>query len=291
MLKEAYKYINKKRMWGFFSILLGIIITEIVATALIPEWRKSFYDILQTKNEAAFPLALTFFFILMLGLGAVQGLKIWIGQLVSVEWRKAVTELFETHRKEKLPENPTQAYTESLRNSTEQYLQVGVEIFISSAIIVSLLWVNLNNTFIITSSLIYSVIIIAVTWLFKKPLILTDKEKQIADGKLREVLANNGNIKETFLQSLKAYYDYIRINMYFILFGRLKGALAAIIPMVFLSGAYFSGQLTLGQYMAESSTFELIVVNTTILVIMFPSLTTARASYNIVKQYYKELVK
>ncbi len=276
-------------MWTFFSLLILIIVVEIIATTLIPEWRKYFYNILHNKEQAKFTSALIFFFTLMLGLGAVQGLKIWIGQLVSVEWRKAITALFESKRPLVLPNNSSQAYTESLRNATEQYLQVGVEITISLVIIIALFIANINNTFIVVSSLLYSVLIIAATYFFKTPLISSDKDKQIADGLLRESIARNESVSKTFADSLAAYYRYIKINMYFVLFGRLKGALAAIVPMIFLSGAYFSGQTTLGQFMADSSTFELIVVNTTILVIMFPSITTARASYNIVKQYWKEL--
>jgi ABC-type uncharacterized transport system fused permease/ATPase subunit len=79
--------------------------------------------------------------------------------------------------------------------------------------------------------------------------------------------------------------------MYYTLFSRIKGSLASLIPYILLGGTYFAGTITLGVFMAGVATFELIVINATILVILYPKLTKARASYKIVQTFYKEITK
>lgn len=292
MFKQVLQHLDKSKTLGLAILLLIILALEIAGTVYIPFWRETFFNILNLKQQDLWAGALFQFFSLMLMLGSIQGVKVWVGQLFGVEWRKGFANLWTSLTKDKVPTNATQPYSESLKLATEQYIQVAVEIIISASIIVMLIYNNLDNTFIMVSSAIYTALILAVTTFFNKPLINADKDRQQADGELRELIAQDtpkSGVFVKFLNNIAVYYKYIRINMYFTLFGRLKGAMATIIPYIFLADQYFSGGLTLGQFMAQTATFELIVINTTILVIMYPTLTSARASWKILQDYYNRL--
>lgn len=246
-----------------------------------------------------FTQTLIYFMLLMTGLGFVQGLKVWIGQLLSFQFRIATSKLLlKTWTKgKKAVSNYTQAQTEAIRNATELYLEIAVEIFISASIVIMLIVANLHNTPILVAAVIYTVAASILAALFNKPLINADIGAQSSEGLYRESLSDiaNGNgdfsSKAKFVALITSYYEYIKVVMYFTLFSRIKGSLASLIPYILLGSAYFSGTITLGIFMAGVATFELIVVNATILVVLYPKLTKARASYKIVQNFYKEITK
>ena len=298
MIRAIWERLNKFKFFTLVTTLLVILVAEIVLTCLIPAWRKEFFNILEAKQEHLFAGSLTFFMFLMLSLGAATGLKVWVGQLVSFAVREVGARLLlKTWAKgPRVADNYTQAMTDSLRAATELYLTIGVEVIISLAIVITLMASNMHNTVIIVSSIIYTIIVSVVAALFNKPLINTDLKLQSSSGKYREALGDiaNGNgdfsSKAKFKVFVIDYYNYIRTVMYFVLFSRVKGSLAVLVPYLLLSTAYFNGTLSLGDFMAGVATFELIVVNSTILLQMYPQLTTARASWALVIKFYKEII-
>lgn len=299
MLKTIYNRTSKSKVWALGIGLLSILVTEIVLTCLIPAWRESFYNILNLKKQSLFTETLIYFMLLMTGLGFVQGLKVWVGQLLSFQFRIATSKLLlKTWVKGKqVVSNYTQAQTEAIRNATELYLEIAVEVFISASIVIMLIIANLHNTPILVAALIYTVAASALAALFNKPLINADIGAQNSEGLYREAISDiaNGNgdfsSKGKFILLMTTYYRYIKVVMYYTLFSRIKGSLASLIPYVLLGSAYFAGSITLGVFMAGVATFELIVINATILVVLYPKLTKARASYKIVQTFYKEITK
>lgn len=297
MLKEALTKTPRLKFWLTLSALATLLVLEIVMTCLIPEWREYFYNVLQNKDQALFATSLWAFAGLMAGLGIAQGLKVWVGQLTSFQLRTAATAvLFKRWVKgPRQAKNYTQAMTEALRNSTELYLEIVVEVIISAAIVVVLIISNLHNPLILAASLIYTLTITGAALLFNKPMFMSDKIWQAAEGELRECFSDiaNGNgdysYKEKLQRVIVTYYRYIRVVMYFTLFSRMKSALSAIIPYILLAGPYFSGTITLGVFMAGVATFELIVINATIIIMLYPKLTKARASYQLSKEFYEEV--
>lgn len=297
MIKEAAKRLPKVKTTLLALTLLTIVATEIIMTCLIPEWREYFYNVLQNKDQANFISSIIYFFMLMLGLGAAQGLKTWVGQLLSFEFRYAATKvLFKTWVKGKrVAKNYTQSMTEALRNATELYLEIAVEVFISAAIVISLIAVNIHNTAIIIAAIIYTIVASALAAFFNKPLIHSDMSWQSSEGALRETISDiaNGNEDFSYKKKLETltfhYYLYIRVLMFFTLFSRLKASLASLIPYILLAGTYFAGGMTLGDFMAGVTIFELIVINSTILLALYPKLTKARASYKLSQTFYEEV--
>ena len=289
-----------KRALVAWMILLGIIIaTEIGLTVVIPMWREYFYNVLQLKNIAEFYPALGWFAALMIGMGTVQGLKSWTGYRISFIVREAITKtLFRNWlASDRTAPNYTQALTESIRNSTELYLEIVVEVVISAAIVVILVLSNLHSVPIITASLIYTLSMSALAAAFNKPLVRTDADAQKAEGAFREAISdifsgkNDYTYSDKWAEVAKTYYTYIKVQMNFTLFSRVKGSLASLIPYILLSSSFFAGTITLGEFMAGVATFELLVVNATILMALYQKLTRARASKSITKEFATYVAK
>lgn len=281
------------------SALLFIVVAEIALTCYIPEWREGFYNIMKNKVGSQFLPAIGVFFTLYTSLGFVQGIKVWVGQQVSFYVRTALSKLtlksFVRSSKQGRVPAYSQAMTGAIQNSTELFLKVLVEIVISASIVISLFIINLDQPIILGVAFVYTLGATLIAWLFQKPLMTTDKEWQETESTYREAIVTIANgkgdftAKEKFMQLSKAYYRYIRTQMYFQLMSRVKGSLGSIIPYFLLGTAYFNDQLDFGQFMAGIATFELIVINATIFIVMYPDYIKARASQQIIKQFWKEV--
>ena len=277
--------------------LLLIVALEITLTVVIPEWRNLFFNVLETKAQDQFISSLVLFGLLMGGLGFVQGVKVWVGQKISFMVREAQTKyMFRkwVHGDRTAP-HYTQAMTEAVRNSTEIYLEILVEITISAAIVIALILANLSNPLILATAIGYTVLVSLIAVLFNRPLISKDMQWQRDEGLFRENLTNIANGQNDYSYSSKwnavasSYAKYIRTLMNYTLFTRMKGSLSALIPYVILSIPYFAGTLTLGGFMAGVATFELIVINATIVMMLYPKLTKARASKTIIKEFSEKI--
>lgn len=297
MIKDAIKKMDTRTLVWLSAFLGTVVIAEIVLTAVIPLWREHFYDVLEKKDQGAFFTSMVLFMGMMLGLGAAQGLKVWAGQLISFEIRKASTKLlFKPWVKgARAAKNYTQAMTEALRNATELYLSISIEVLISAIIVAALVFVNLDNPPLLWIATAYSLLMTATAVVFNKPLVGSDMEWQEEEGQFRETLSylRTGENCFTFKEKLErvavAYYRYVRILMYFTLFSRIKSSLSQLVPYILLSYPYFAGTITLGEFMKGVGSFELITINATIILVLYPRLTQARASYNISKKFYDEV--
>lgn len=297
MLKTIYSKLDKRKVAGIATLLLTILVVEIVLTCIIPMWKQYFFDVLNTKDSAEFPTALMYFFALMLSLGSVQGIKTWIGQKLAFQIRIAGNKtllkawVYSPHT----TKNYTQPITESLHNWTNLSLVIFIEVLISASIIIGLVVANWNSPLIVLGALVYTIIIMLIAIVFNKPLVNSNVHYQSTEGIYRESISDiaNGNgdysSKSKFKEVASAYTKYIRNLMYFTLFSKLKLSTASAIPFILLAPAYFSGSMTLGDFMAGVSTFELLVINSTILLAMYPEYTKMIASYNISNSFYEKL--
>lgn len=297
--RDIRERLNKRKVVLWLIGLAVIVVAEIGLTVAIPLWREYFYNVLQLKQVAEFYPSLGWFAALMIGMGTVQGIKSWTGYKISFLIREALTKTL--FRKwvvsNKTAPNYTQALTESIRNSTELYLEIVVEVIISAAIVVILVLSSLHSLPIITSALAYTLSMSALAVIFNKPLIRTDADAQKAEGAFREAISNISAGQNDYTYSakwtevVKTYYSYIKVQMNFTLFSRVKGSLASLIPYVLLASPFFTGAITLGEFMSGVATFELIVLNATILMSLYPKLTRARASKYITKEFSTYLTK
>lgn len=298
MLNSIYNKLDKRGIVAASLFLIFIIALEIFLTCIIPHWKEYFFNVLSSKDTGSFSVALTYFFLLMMSLGAVQGFKAWVSQKVSLKMREAGNKVLlktwvKSSNKHK---NYTQPITQALKYWTELSVYCFTEVFISASIIVGLVAVNLHNSTIIYGALFYTVLITVVATVFNKPLVTSDSSYQACEGVYRESLSDidNGNgdftSKSKFLAVVQSYTLYIKNVMYFTMFSKLKMSTASIIPFLMLSPSYFEGSITMGDLMAGVATFELLVANSTILLQIYPSYTKFLASYNISNSFYNEVV-
>lgn len=297
MKTEIVKNLPRGRLIFLGLSLLTIIVAEVGLTLYIPLWREQFYNILELKDVSAFTGSLIAFTVMMIGLGGVQGIKVWVGQKISFVIRAVQTAVMYDRwvTTSKTTPHYTQAMTEAVRNSTELYLEILTEILISAAIVVGLIVTNLHNPIIVAAALIYTAVASVVMTLFNRPMIGRDADWQKAEGEFRENLVkiaggnDDGTHELKWKGIVRTYATYVTVLMNFTLFTRIKGALSSLLPYILLSSAFFSGAITLGVFMAGVATFELIVINATIVMVLYPKLTKARASRQLSNEFYKEL--
>lgn len=298
MILDILKKSSNLRFCSISLFLLLVVVAEIALTIIIPEWRKGFYNVLESKEVAEFYSSMWMFAALMFGLGLVQGLKTWLGRKVSYRVREAWTKIsFKAWVKgSRTAPNSGVAMTSSMQQATELYLNISMEIFISLFIVIALVVVNLGNPGVLIGSGIYTVVASAVALIFKTPLISSDTLLQKAEGSFRDniVIVGSGEdshkFKELLLELTSKYFSYIKVAFYFTMFSRVKGSLAVLVPYLIYGGVYMSGGMSLGTFMAAVATFELIVANSTIVLAMYPDLMKARASYKIVDAFYREVI-
>lgn len=297
MIPSIINKINSWVFWRNFSFLVVILGAEIWLTCLIPEWRDYFYNVLQQLDKSEFLPAVFWGGLLLIGLGSVQGVKTWSRQRVSFEIRRAASKAFlkKWIYSDRTSKNYGIALTDTIKNSTDLLLDVLCEVFISAAIIVALIIQHWHSTDIIVAALVYTVLVSICAYLFNKPLINSDTQLQVAENRYRTSIGdvangiNNYTLKADWAHLASKFSYYINVLMGFTLFSRVKGALASIVPYFLLAGPYFNKDITLGGFMSGVATFELIVINATILVIVYPQITKAIASYKIAKEFYNDL--
>lgn len=299
LFKLAYPKINNIKFNSLLVLFLIIIVTEVVLTAVIPEFRQYFYDVLTKKEASHLNILMMYFFFLMLGLGVAQGLKAWLAQLLARDLRIAISrKLFKKWiNHSEADANAQLALTDATRLATDRYLTVLTEIVISGLIIVMLLFSAASSPLILYSSLIYSGLVCLVSIAFNRPLIRSDMAWQRSEALYRDNLTQDIShntyyaAKTRFYDAISKYTVYINRLMYFTLFGRVKSALCSLVPFLILSPIYFSDAITFGELMAGVAHFELIVVNATIVILMYPELIKARSSGQIVLEFNQQLEK
>ena len=73
----------------------------------------------------------------------------------------------------------------------------------------------------------------------------------------------------------------------YLLFTKLQNGLLLVIPYIVLIPQYFNNKITIGVLMRHSATFDLIVVNATILLSLYPILIAGLASDLRVKEMHE----
>jgi ABC-type uncharacterized transport system fused permease/ATPase subunit len=295
MLREIYNVSNKPKLIMMLTAVITLLVIEIALTTIIPTWRGYFFEALKNKDIAKFNSGMFYFAALMLSMGAVTGIKHFTSQMLALQIRiptsKLILDAWMNH-KDRIKVNFSQAQTDSIRQAAENYIYTIRECFISLFIVLGLIYLNRHDHTVLLCAGVYTIAVTLLATLFNKPMTIYNKVWQQKEGVYRESLGNLaiGKQDKTYIDKFKdvckSYYHYTTINMVYSLFGSVKGSLMTLIPYVILSKGYFTGQYSFGEFMATVSTFELIVVNSTIFTIIFPEFTKARASYAIVKEFY-----
>jgi len=300
ILKDISKNTSRSELmfWGILlSVVLGI---EIIATVLIPVWRGYFFDGVEAKNYAIFINGLWLFVALMGMFTLVQGVKYYLAQRLAFIWRKGITKTLKTKWDSLIKvkydyNNPDQRISEDAKYMSESAIEVTIEVVISASIIIGLISQMWGDWMLLGLSLLYTVLATGVAMLFHRPLVNREKNWESAEADFRFSLAqirHKGEKKCTknlFNQIQVVYYDRIKMLMGFTLVSKAKSYLMNLVPYLILIPMYFASEITFGEVMKGISQFDLLVINATILIIMYPKVVKALAAYERVKEFYEGL--
>lgn len=305
---ESLKEIPRSKLtWGLL-FLISALIAEIVMTNLIPTWRQYFFNVLGSRQQSLFSLAIMYYLALVTILTLAQGFKKWLAQKLALHFRTALTNILQykwlSHKKRDIVDSPDQRINQDTFLATDNTISVALEVIISGVLVILLVGESLAKPQLILASLAYTVIVCIIAMVFKNKLIDTEIGLQKAEAEhryslsqLREVNSKLGiqigsgiaDIK--YLKVIQNYLKNIAINLKYTLFAASQSNFTPAASYILLAPAFFAGTMTIGSYMGDVALFDLIVVNASILVIVFPNVTRAIASWKRLNTFYDQLEK
>lgn len=304
IIKHAYLNSNKADkapVLMYAIVIAGLIALEVYATYLVPEWKKYFYNVLEAKDKSKLVMSVVYFSALMCALIMSQSLKLYVSRLLSLSLRTIITSNLWIRAfwrgKKHTVDNVAQRINQDVQIATDNMIRVWIEIIISTLLVFIMIINNLNNKLIVWSSVIYTIVICAASFLFKKPLINTEIGVQMAEASHRRGLIADEQHASMFDTVSVSNFDtvkknlrkYLNVMLGYNIFNAGQNSFSVIIPWAILSVPYFNGQTSLGDFMAGVSVFETIVINSTILVSMYPEVTKYQASLTRVNELHESL--
>jgi ABC-type uncharacterized transport system fused permease/ATPase subunit len=279
------------------ALLLLIIIAEIASTSYIPEFRKIFYGALEVKSKADIAYAVFVFIVVSSILTASQSLKRFVAATISLNLRgqltKRLTKFWQPH---KTLENTSQRINEDTKLATELALKVLIEMVISGAIVIVLVIESRGDKILLAAALAYTVVVSIFAKFFKPKLINTEIALQRAEATHRHNLSeaivkdNRGKLAATlqdFREVANKYTSNLRVLLGYSTFSAAQNNFSILAPWLILIPMYLLGSISLGELMSKVSKFELIVINSTILITLYPEMTKAQASWIRIKEFLK----
>ncbi len=300
MIKQIREKIDKKAFWLWSILLLAIVVAEIVATIMIPVAKKFLFDAIEIKVIATFMGGMWFFFGIMALFCFCQGFKFYVGHRVGLIVRNALVAVLKQKWSSRVAtksrvDNLDQRVQEDSRLATEMYIEILIEMVVSFFIVVGLVVQMWGSWLLMGLALLYSAIIMGLTYFFHRPMVDSEKQLQRSEANFRYTLASivmdlkDRCIKSPYGVVINKYLRYIKIVMGFTLFNKLTGSLVSIVPFLILVPLFFDGGITLGAVVAGVSQFDLMVINVTILIYLYPRFTKALASHERIKEAWDAL--
>lgn len=295
-IKNTYAYIDKHKSWWLALALLGIILIEVACTVALPVWKEYFFNGVEQKVYHVFIYGLWYFVGLSSIFALSQSLKGLVQKTLSLKLRTGVIKNLKNKWYQNLGnkvDNPDQRIAEDSFHMTDTFLMISSECLISLLIVIGLLISMLHgNIYVLISSIVYTIVSCLVAHLFYRPMVNRDKHLQRREATFRYGLAKIRMKKEyskvTFKDVITSYTSYIRILFGYSLFKRFQGNLTTAIPYLILIPLFFSGSIEFGEVMGGAAAFELMVLNTTIILQYYPDLTKTLAAWERVLEFWRQ---
>jgi len=299
MYKKLLSKIDKRLITGLVLLLLTIISVEIYATQLIPDVRKVFFNVLERRAADELSYGLMLFASVLVVLILTQGFKSYVARLTALEVRKSLSKVllksWVQSGKIKGATNPDQRIAEDCNLATDAAIKVALEFVISAALVVVLLIGSKNNPHILYSSLIYTVIVVLGAGLFRRRLVDVNNHVKVREANYRTSLVkihmDNGDFtaKENFRELVLSIKSYLKTSFFFTLFSVSQNQFSIFVPWLILTPKLFAGEIDFGTFMQDVAIFELIVINSTIAVQMYPEITKAEAAWIRITEFYNNV--
>jgi ABC-type uncharacterized transport system fused permease/ATPase subunit len=276
--------------------LLLVIVVEIATTSLIPYARKIVIDSLTAMDWKFFLLSAGFAFGNSLALIGAQGMKEWLGQRLAFIVRemliKVVKKPWIAAGAKSGVSNECARLNDDSKVATEGAIRVSIEVLISVCIVLALLTTILKWPLLFFAAIIYSGLSVTVAMLFRSPMINSQYSLSDAESQHRLSLTLIANQAGDFTSKAKwevvkgAYTRFINVCRNYKMFNALQSAAMYTIPFLIMAPAYFRKELTLGEVMQGTLTFDLLVLNATIWVTLYPPIMAAQTAWIRLKEMY-----
>lgn len=256
-------------MW--LSLLLVEIILEAAFTALIPKSQQYFFNLLGHFSHNIY-YGLLFYFFMRFGYDICQAIKPYLQIRYSQILRESKTTALLGSELNQV-DNVPQRLQEDIKLMYLNQITVYTEYTISGIIFFVLLIYTKDHPILVGCAILYAIISLALTYLFNPKMIYAERIIQKSEADFRKELSIKNLLEVIGYNIISA-----KIRLVYQLFTKLQGGLVLVLPYLFLLPAYVNKQLSLGDLIAQSSIFGLIVVNFDILIAVFPLLTQGKAS-------------
>jgi len=268
------------------ALLFLIISCEAVFTCLIPLTRGHLFSLLSIKQGAIW-LALFFYFLNYFAVDLFQSIKGYVVLKVALWYRVLRTKGIFDKNMDKVTNLP-QRIQEDIKLSYVSRITVWCEYFISGAILVFLIVLNINLPILIGLACVYAVISVYIAMKFNPRLTSAEIDSQQAEASYRTSLVNCITDLTLLPGANAASTKAMRIQTEYLLFTKLQLGLVTILPYVVLIPELMDGKIDLGVLVEHQSIFALIVVNAGILIQLYTTLIKGRASDYRVKEITNE---
>jgi ABC-type uncharacterized transport system fused permease/ATPase subunit len=301
LYKLIYKNLGLKHLIWVGLPLALVLVLEIITTSCIPYTRKIVIDSLSSHSWAIFLGAAGISFLNLFLLTGSQGFKEWLGQRLSLSLREQMTTILKLPFKERKGQtvvaNPYTRINDDTKLATEGLIKVIVECVISGSIVIGLLFTLIHQPMLLIVSILYSAVAMMASLFFRKPMITRNNNLKTAEADHRTSLTSiyHGNTdtdSDSFWVIVKeTYTKYIRICRNYKIFNAFQSSLMYTIPFLIMAPDFFAGTVTIGDILQGTATFDLIVINATILVQLYPMVMDVQTSQLRVKELFTDLYK
>lgn len=275
----------KKTMLAL-SILIFIVCCESTLTSIIPVYRADLYGDLSSKAATIYQ-SITICFIIYFLLDFFQSIKSYFVLKVALLYRSTRTLKIVSKGIPKLDlDNIPQRIQEDIKLFYVNRITVLCEYFISTTIVLQLIWINRHELILIGLALTYTLISVIIAIMFNPRLTVTEKEVQKGEASYRESFSRGFSLfslQVANLTSLKA----ASIRTGYLLFTKLQLGILSMAPFAVMAPALLSGSIDMATIMKHQGTFSLLVVNAGILIQLYPTLIQSKASEERVKELEK----
>jgi putative ATP-binding cassette transporter len=297
LLSRVYRKMNKKHFFSLMTLLIVIVTVEIIATQAIPHVREVFYSALDKRDIDGFHQGLWLFVALYGTFILSQGFKLGVARRAALLVRETMSKVLlkawvRTQEQLDNIDNPDQRIAEDVRLATDTFIKVGLEFFISAVLVLILLIQASGNPNIAVAAVLYTVGVSILAARFRRPLIAADISLQHREADYRLSLVKlslkqgDFSAKHNLTRVVESVKRQLGLLTGFNIFSAAQNSVSVFVPWLLLAPSLFAGTLSFGEFMANTALFELIVVNSTIAITLYPEVTKTESAWIRIQTFF-----
>lgn len=262
--------------------LLVILLAESTLTGILPHTRGHLFTLLENKDTFVWTFIIVYFSNYFF-LNFFQAIKSYFVMKAALFFRTRRAQKLGRKKPRKQLDTIPQRIQDDIRYSYQYRLTVLCEYVISGLILLYLIFSNLDVPVLVLASLIYAVVTVFIAKTFSPKLTRVEKKAQEAEANYRNGLFKT--LKTSLIHSANfATLRSEKVRMHYNLFTQLQLGIMNVLPYLVLIPLLFSGSINLGGLVEHVTTFQLLVVNASILIYKYAEWIKGVASEERVKE-------